>query len=169
MGVRMLFPAIGAAATGAAAGLFAWAVRGKSSSLLAPSVCKGPRSRRAIALTFDDGPSKSTPRILELLAASAGQYRYIGSVGLLPLWVAALWLLFAATLNSSLAWLSGRPLLAAALGALAGPLSFKAGVGLGAGEYLTTPLHASAVLAILWSLALPGAFVVSRLASGRSS
>jgi peptidoglycan/xylan/chitin deacetylase (PgdA/CDA1 family) len=54
---------------GAAAGAFAWAVRGKTSSLLAPSVWKGPRSRRAIALTFDDGPSESTPLVLELLAA----------------------------------------------------------------------------------------------------
>ena len=53
---------------GAAAGVLAWAVRGKSSSLLAPSVWRGPQSRRAIALTFDDGPSESTPRILELLA-----------------------------------------------------------------------------------------------------
>ncbi len=65
----MILPVIGAAATGAAAGAFAWAVRGRSSSLLAPSVWKGPRSRRAIALTFDDGPSESTPRVLELLAA----------------------------------------------------------------------------------------------------
>ena len=59
----MLLPVVGAAAC-----VVAWAVRGKSSSLLAPSVWKGPRSRRAIALTFDDGPSESTPRILELLA-----------------------------------------------------------------------------------------------------
>ena len=60
----MLLPVIGAVG-----GVLAWAVRGKSSSLLAPSVWKGPRSRRAIALTFDDGPSESTPRVLELLAA----------------------------------------------------------------------------------------------------
>ena len=64
----MLLPLIGPLALGAAAGVFAWAVRGKSSSVLAPSVWKGPRSRRAIALTFDDGPCESTPRVLELLA-----------------------------------------------------------------------------------------------------
>jgi peptidoglycan-N-acetylglucosamine deacetylase len=64
MDLKMLLPVIGATA-----GALAWAVRGKSSSLLAPSVWKGPRSGRAIALTFDDGPSESTPRILELLAA----------------------------------------------------------------------------------------------------
>jgi peptidoglycan/xylan/chitin deacetylase (PgdA/CDA1 family) len=47
--------------------LVAWAVRGRRSPLLGASVWRGPRSRRAIALTFDDGPSESTPRLLELL------------------------------------------------------------------------------------------------------
>jgi peptidoglycan-N-acetylglucosamine deacetylase len=51
-----------------AVALMAWAVRGRSARLLAPSVWRGPRTRRAIALTFDDGPSESTPRLLELLA-----------------------------------------------------------------------------------------------------
>ncbi len=59
-----------AAAGVVAAGGMGWAVRGRSASLLAPSVWKGPRSRRAIALTFDDGPSESTPAVLELLAAN---------------------------------------------------------------------------------------------------
>src|SRR4051812_34693810 len=49
--------------------LMAWAVRGRSSSLLAPSVWRGPAHRRAIALTFDDGPSEATPRLLAILAA----------------------------------------------------------------------------------------------------
>jgi len=54
--------------TAAAVGLAAYAVRGKSSSLLAPSVYHGDRSRHSLALTFDDGPSESTPALLELLA-----------------------------------------------------------------------------------------------------
>jgi peptidoglycan/xylan/chitin deacetylase (PgdA/CDA1 family) len=33
-----------------------------------PSVWRGPGDRRAIALTFDDGPSEGTPAILEILA-----------------------------------------------------------------------------------------------------
>jgi peptidoglycan/xylan/chitin deacetylase (PgdA/CDA1 family) len=45
-----------------------WAVRGRSSSVFAPSVWRGPRDRPVVALTFDDGPSESTPRILEILA-----------------------------------------------------------------------------------------------------
>lgn len=49
------------------AGLMTYGVRSRSSSLLAPSVWRGARDRRAIALTFDDGPSESTPQLLELL------------------------------------------------------------------------------------------------------
>lgn len=50
-----------------AAAIAIYAVRGRSSSLLAPSVYKGAADRRAIALTFDDGPSESTPALLEIL------------------------------------------------------------------------------------------------------
>lgn len=52
----------------AAIGVAAYAVRGKSSSLIAPSIWHGDRNRPALALTFDDGPSESTPAILEILA-----------------------------------------------------------------------------------------------------
>ena len=51
----------------AASALMAYAVRGRSSTLLAPSVYRGPRDRRAIALTFDDGPSEGTYGLLDLL------------------------------------------------------------------------------------------------------
>lgn len=48
-------------------GAVAWAVRGKSSQVLAPSVWHGDTSRKSMALTFDDGPSESTPALLDLL------------------------------------------------------------------------------------------------------
>jgi peptidoglycan/xylan/chitin deacetylase (PgdA/CDA1 family) len=51
-----------------AGALMTYGVRGRSSTLFAPSVYRGPASRRAIALTFDDGPSESTPGLLRLLA-----------------------------------------------------------------------------------------------------
>ena len=56
----------GAAVAGA--GLLAYAARFPSATLLAPSVHCGTRTRRAIALTFDDGPSESTPELLAILA-----------------------------------------------------------------------------------------------------
>src|SRR5581483_10216823 len=43
------------------------AVRGRSSSIFGPSVWRGARDRRAVSLTFDDGPSEGTPQILEIL------------------------------------------------------------------------------------------------------
>ncbi|MCS7316212.1 MAG: polysaccharide deacetylase family protein [Bryobacterales bacterium] len=58
-----VFGAIAASAVAATV----YAVRGRSSSLLAPSVYRGPRDRRAVALTFDDGPSPATAAILEIL------------------------------------------------------------------------------------------------------
>jgi len=48
--------------------LLTYAVRGRSATLLASSIWKGPRDRAAVALTFDDGPSESTPLLLEILA-----------------------------------------------------------------------------------------------------
>jgi peptidoglycan-N-acetylglucosamine deacetylase len=57
------------AAICAAAGVLAYAVRNPSATLLAPSVHKGAGTRPAIALTFDDGPSESTPELLSILSA----------------------------------------------------------------------------------------------------
>jgi peptidoglycan/xylan/chitin deacetylase (PgdA/CDA1 family) len=51
-----------------AAAFAAYAVRGKSSSIIAPSFYRGVHTRRSLALTFDDGPSESTPRLLDILA-----------------------------------------------------------------------------------------------------
>jgi peptidoglycan-N-acetylglucosamine deacetylase len=56
-----------AAGLGAVGTFLAWAVRGRSSNVFGPSVWRGSRERRALALTFDDGPSESTPHILEIL------------------------------------------------------------------------------------------------------
>jgi len=52
---------------GAAAGFMAWAVRGRASSVFGPSLWRGNRGQRSLALTFDDGPSEGTPKILEIL------------------------------------------------------------------------------------------------------
>jgi peptidoglycan/xylan/chitin deacetylase (PgdA/CDA1 family) len=63
----MLLEVTGAAA-GASVGAMAWAVCGRSSSVFGASVYRGVRDRRSIALTFDDGPSESTPELLDVLA-----------------------------------------------------------------------------------------------------
>lgn len=55
------------AAAAGGVGFLAWAVRGRSATVLAPSDWHGPRGGRSVALTFDDGPSESTPDVLRLL------------------------------------------------------------------------------------------------------
>ena len=50
-----------------AAGLTAYGALGRKSTLLGPSIWRGPTDRPAIALTFDDGPSESTGEILKIL------------------------------------------------------------------------------------------------------
>lgn len=64
----MNWPAVSGAGAALGAGLLAWSARGRSSSLIAPSVWRGTSLRPAIAITFDDGPSESTPAILAILA-----------------------------------------------------------------------------------------------------
>lgn len=45
----------------------AWAARGRSSTVFGPSQWRGPEDRQNLALTFDDGPSPSTPELLRVL------------------------------------------------------------------------------------------------------
>lgn len=52
----------------ASAGVLAYGVRAPSASFIAPSLHRGVSTRPAIALTFDDGPSESTPELLAILA-----------------------------------------------------------------------------------------------------
>lgn len=54
--------------TGAAVGAMAWAVRGRSSQVFGPSAWRGRPGRKALALTFDDGPGPATLEILDILA-----------------------------------------------------------------------------------------------------
>lgn len=73
---------------------------------------------------------------------------------LAPYWIISMWMLFATTLNLSLKWLRGRPWLAAAVGAIAGPLTYLAGTRLGAIEFVNQDA-ALAALGIGWAVMLP--------------
>jgi hypothetical protein len=73
---------------------------------------------------------------------------------LAPYWMVALWVVFATSLNQSMAWLRGRPLLAAVFGAFGGPLSYLAGAKLGA-MTLVSPTLALLALAVGWALIMP--------------
>lgn len=76
------------------------------------------------------------------------------TLGMAPPWIAALWFLFGTLPRHSLAWIRGRPVLAAVLGAIGGPMSFWAGQRLGAIETGSAPVVTYAVLAAEYALCL---------------
>ncbi len=95
----------------------------------------------------------------DAVLVGAGALSYAGqplAPGLGPLWIVALWMSFATSLNVSLPWLRGRPAVAALMGAVCGPLSYLAGARFGAIFFPASETLALTLLAALWSLALPG-------------
>jgi len=82
-----------------------------------------------------------------------------------PPWMICLWLNFAATLNVSMAWLRGQYILAAAFGAVGGPLAYYSGAKLGATEGLPTTTG-MLLLAIGWGIMTPLLVWLARALSG---
>ena len=71
-----------------------------------------------------------------------------------PYWIITMWMLFATTLNVSMRWLRGKPVLAAAFGFFGGPAAYLAGQKLG-GIVLVEQTTALAALAIGWACMMP--------------
>ena len=74
---------------------------------------------------------------------------------LCPVWLLALWAMFATTLRGPLAWLSGRLLLSALLGAVFAAPNYFAGARLGAVVLNPDGRYSVAVLPLLWAAAMP--------------
>lgn len=85
--------------------------------------------------------------------------------GTAPLWMVAQWMMFATTLNLSLAWMKGRLILAAMFGAIGAPLSYLAGERLGAIQILDRDA-AFFALALGWALLTPLLLVLARRWNG---
>ncbi len=79
----------------------------------------------------------------------------IWAEGAAPYWMVVLWMLFASTLNVGLRRLHGRLLLAAVLGAIGGPLAYRAGVALGAAEATEPRWLTDLAVALAYALATP--------------
>jgi hypothetical protein len=88
--------------------------------------------------------------------------------GIAPVWILALWALFAMVLREPLRWLHGRLPLAALLGALGGPLSYAAAERLGACR-LVEPTVAGVALAFGWAVITPLLLVLARRWDARAT
>ena len=72
-----------------------------------------------------------------------------------PWWLMSLWLLLGLAVNHSLSWVYQRPLLAGALGAVVGPLSYIAGERLSSAYWQVDLAYILPLLTVLWALVLP--------------
>jgi len=98
----------------------------------------------------------------------AGLFTFSNGVvlaGIVPFWLIAMWALFATTLNVSMKWMKNRYLLAAAFGAIGGPLAYYAGNRLGAVEFADT---GAALLAVGagWAVIMPLLMVLTTRFNG---
>ena len=65
------------------------------------------------------------------------------------------WVLFATSLDTSLKWLKERYVVAALMGAVFGPLSYRAGAALGAASFPKGEVRSLIVLAVIWGIVMP--------------
>ncbi|MGQ9686111.1 MAG: DUF2878 domain-containing protein [Thiobacillaceae bacterium] len=98
--------------------------------------------------------------LFENALLNAGVVGYVGDPVWVPLWMLALWPLFATTLNVSLAWFKSRRGLAMLAGALAGPPAYAGGEALGAIRLYGPALW---ILAAGWAVTFPLLLAVARL------
>lgn len=135
----------------------------------------GLAAAAALAIVFADAPGRVLRLVTWLLASMAAWtsdagVRALGGVeyadhspGWLPspLWMLALWLNFTVMAGPILGFLRGRFVLAAAVGAVGGPLAYVGAAGLGAVSVPQT-VGPMSLVAIQFALAVPLLIAVSR-------
>ncbi len=84
---------------------------------------------------------------------------------LVPLWMIAMWALFATTLNVSMKWMKHKYLLAALFGAIGGPVAYYAGHRLGAVDFTNT-LTALLAVGVGWAIIMPTLMALSTRFNG---
>ena len=89
-----------------------------------------------------------------LLQTNLIEYQGVYTDNIAPLWITAMWIGFAATINHSLAWLNNKWIMSFALGAIFGPLSYYTGIKFEALHFEISVLTIS-ILALLWGVVIP--------------
>jgi len=85
--------------------------------------------------------------------------------GLVPFWMIAMWALFATTLNVSMKWMKNKYLLAAAFGAIGGPVAYYAGHRIGAVEFNDT-FTALYAIGAGWAVIMPALMALTARFNG---
>ncbi len=151
-----------ASVAGAGAGL-AWAGPVAALAFAAATLAWGGRARddlRLLALALPLG------LLLDSAFAASGWLVYAEPwpwTRVAPVWIWSLWVGFALTLNHSMAWLRGRPALAALFGLVGGPLAYWTAAGAFDAVSFGAPVAwALPALALGWAAVLPLLFALDR-------
>ena len=134
-------------------------------AIIAWHVLRAPQPRQEFKLV---AAATAIGLVWENLMMHLGLVQFVSGKtfdALAPVWILAMWALFAITLNVSLRWLKGRWLLAVLLGAVAGPASYMAGVRMGA-AVLPQTVPALIALGIGWAVLTPTLLVLARRWNG---
>ncbi len=103
--------------------------------------------------------------IIDTSMAYAGILKYNGTYTsttlIAPLWITAMWCGFSATVNHSLFWLRNRYFASTLLGAVAGPLSYLAGVKFEAIQFNISSIVALIIVSLFYALAVPMIYLVN--------
>jgi len=134
--------------------------------LLALHLAMMEHRRREIALVLGAGLLGYSLDSALVLAGAIDFGPGSGPLAPTKLWMVALWMNYASGLNLALYWLAGRPVLAAALGAVGGPLAYWAGVQLGALVLPDGPQWGLPLIGTSWVVAMP-ALLAFNAALGR--
>ena len=89
-----------------------------------------------------------------LLQTNIIEYQGVYIDNIAPLWITAMWVGFAATINHSLVWLTNKWIMSFLLGAIFGPLSYFTGIKFEA-LYFEVSFLTMLVLTLLWGLVVP--------------
>jgi hypothetical protein len=131
-----------------------WLGTGIALAIVAWHIGRAVRPRGELILVL---MSAGIGAVADSALVAIGWVRYSSGTiiaGTAPVWLVAMWMLFATTLNVSLRWLRRFPLAAIAFGAIGGPLAYWGGARLGAMEF-AAPVAATTALAVGWGALTP--------------
>ena len=95
-----------------------------------------------------------------LLITNFVEYEGLYSKSFAPFWIISMWMGFSSTLNHSLKWLDLKWISQFLLGFIFGPLSYIAGVRLGA-LYFNASLYNIFILGLVWGAAVPTLYLLN--------
>lgn len=123
----------------------------------------------ALHFTLVDSAREEARQLLPIVAIGVGVDTLLSVIGifdfgsvLLPLWLMALWVAFAASLTRALGVFGRSRVLAAFVGGLGVPFNYAVGAKMGAVALPMDPIVTGAVLIAIWAMLLPALYQITQ-------